>query len=245
VGLLEPAGVDPDTGYRYYATDQIPTAQVIKRFRALDMPIDEIRAVLTAPDVQERNALIAAHLGRLEQDLARTQAAVTSLRDLLQPATPEVAVRHRRVEATPTAAITGVMDVGEALPWLQGALGELDAVLTAQHLRPAGPSGGIFATELFTHDRGETTIFVPCAGPLRAMGRVTPLVIPAAELATTVHPGSHGEIDRAYGALGAYVTEHALGVDGPIREYYLVGRTDTSDQEEWRTEIGWPIFQTG
>jgi hypothetical protein len=40
------------------------------------------------------------------------------------------------------------------------------------------------------------------------------------------------------------VTQHALAVDGPIREYYLSGRHDTPDESAWRTEIGWPIFQT-
>ena len=31
VGLLEPADVDQDSGHRRYTTDQIPTAQVIRR----------------------------------------------------------------------------------------------------------------------------------------------------------------------------------------------------------------------
>ncbi len=70
------------------------------------------------------------------------------------------------------------------------------------------------------------------------------MVVPAVELATTVHAGSHDDIDRAYGALAAYVAAHALAVDGPIREYYLVGRHDTPDDAAWRTEIGWPIFHT-
>jgi DNA-binding transcriptional MerR regulator len=52
VGLLAPADVDADTGYRRYTTDQIPTAQVIRRFRDLDMPLDQIHAVLEAPDPQ-------------------------------------------------------------------------------------------------------------------------------------------------------------------------------------------------
>jgi hypothetical protein len=34
-------------------------------------------------------------------------------------------------------------------------------------------------------------------------------------------------------------------VDGPIRERYLVGRHDTTAEDEWRTEIGWPVFDTG
>jgi effector-binding domain-containing protein len=72
-----------------------------------------------------------------------------------------------------------------------------------------------------------------------------PLVVPAIELATIMHVGSHTDIDLAYGALATYVAEHALGVEGPIREYYVVGRHETQDETAWRTEIGWPIFQTG
>ncbi|MCW2933000.1 MAG: transcriptional regulator, MerR family [Actinomycetia bacterium] len=69
-------------------------------------------------------------------------------------------------------------------------------------------------------------------------------VIPAAELAVIVHAGSHADVDRSYGALATYVASHALQVDGPVREYYLVGRSDTRDEAAWRTEIGWPIFST-
>jgi DNA-binding transcriptional MerR regulator len=42
VGLLEPSEVDPNSGYRYYSYEQIPTAQVIRRLRALDMPVGEL-----------------------------------------------------------------------------------------------------------------------------------------------------------------------------------------------------------
>ena len=31
------------------------------------------------------------------------------------------------------------------------------------------------------------------------------------------------------------MADHALQVDGPIREYYLVGRQDTADQNAWRS----------
>ena len=48
VGLLEPAEVDPGNGYRYYAEAQIPQAQVIRRLRGLQMPVAEVRAVLSA-----------------------------------------------------------------------------------------------------------------------------------------------------------------------------------------------------
>ena len=248
IGLLVPAEVDSMTRHRRYTTDQIPTAQVIRRFRSLNMPLEAVHAVITTPDLAARNALIADHLSRLETTLERTQAALASLRDLLEPPTDAapVAIEHRRTPATSAAAVREVIDVKDASAWYQGALGELHALLAAQKLTPAGPGGAIYANDLFTHERGEATVFVPCVGPVRETGRVMALVVPEVELAITTHLGPHGgDIDRAYGSLGSYVTHHALAVEGPIREYYVVGPHETLDEDQWRTEIGWPVFHTG
>jgi DNA-binding transcriptional MerR regulator len=244
-GLLEPAQVDPQTGYRRYTTEQIQVAQIIRRFRDLDMPLTAIRAVLSAPDVQSRNELIAAHLRRLENDLARTQSAVASLRDLLDRPTPATNIRHRTVGPASVAAITEVIDIKDVLSWFTGAFGELHAALAAQHIAVTGPTGGVFSNALFSQARGEATVFIPCYLKTRSIGRVVPLVIPGVELAILVHSGSHDNVDLAYGALATYVTRHALAVEGPLREYYVVGPQDTPEMSAWRTEIGWPIFQTG
>jgi len=160
IGLLEPADVDPQTGYRRYGTDQLPTAQVIRRFRDLDMPLEEIQAVLAASDLRTRNERIASHLSRLEGELGRTQRAVASLRDLLAP-TPDVPARIelRRLQATPAAAITAVVDAEDSDTWFQGALGELHATLAARHVQVDGPAGGIFTDDLFTR-HGSSANFV-------------------------------------------------------------------------------------
>ena len=245
LGLLEPAGVDADSGYRRYAAEQIVTAQVIRRFRDLDMPLDDIHAVLQAPDVETRNRVIASHLARLESSLARTRETVASLRGLLdRPRDNSVPIDHRHVAAAPAAVITDIVDKADVVAWYRGAMGEVAATLSAQDISPAGPLGGIFDTELFTEDRGRATIFLPCDPLPQPVGRVRTTVVPPAELATIVHLGSSTEVDRTYGALADYVTQHALAVDGPIREYYLVGPSDTPDESLWQTEVGWPIFQT-
>ncbi len=245
VGLLEPAEVDPTSGYRRYATNQIATAQIIRRFRDLDMPVEDIQAVLVAPDVASRNELIAAHLARLEASLTRVQDAVAALRDLLERPTAAATITQRRVPSIAAAAISQVIEIGDAAVWLQGALGELRATLAAQGIARLGSPGGIYSTELFADELGAATVFVACGTPPRAMGRVETLVVPAVELATLVHAGPYAGMDTAYGLLATHVTHHALAVAGPIREYYLVGPLDTPDESAWRTEIGWPIFQTG
>jgi DNA-binding transcriptional MerR regulator len=245
LGLLVPAEVDPDSSYRRYSTEQIPTAQVIRRFRDVDMPLEQIGAMLDAPDVDARNALIADHLARLEDGLAQTQEAVASLRALLQGPSPTLSMEHRSEPALLTAAISETISSEDLGPWFQGAMGELRATLAAQGVTTAGPPGAVVADDFFADERGAVTIFIPSAESMRAVGRVKPCTLPAVELATIVHPGSHADIDRSYGALAEYVSDRALGVDGPIRERYLVSRLDTADESAWRTEIAWPIFRTG
>jgi DNA-binding transcriptional MerR regulator len=242
-GLLEPAQVDPHTGYRYYTTSQVPTAQVIRRFRDLGMPVREVGEVLATTDPETRSALIAGHLERLENQLDQTRAAVSSLRQLLRPAAAPIEVEHRAMPATTTAAIRATVDHSEVLDWYDGAMAELDRTLRSLQVTPIGPIGGLYDNALFTDERGDAVVYVPVADP-PSSGRVQPFVVPAAELAITVHRGPHDDIDVSYGALGTYVAEHALAVTGPVHENYLVGPRDTDDTTAWRTEIGWPVFRT-
>lgn len=244
VGLLEPIDVNRDTGFRYYTVEQVPTAQVIRRFRDLGMPVEQVRAVLTAPDVSTRNALIAAHLDALQTQLVQTETAVDSLRNLLeQPATP-IPIQHRAFPATLAVAIRETVAQNSLATWWTGAFDEIHTILESHDIAPAGVDGGLYANALFEDERGEALVFVPVAMAPAELGRAEMVVIPATELAVAIHDGAHDDVDLTYGALGTYVARHALGVDGPVREYYTVGRRDTVDSSLWRTEIGWPIFQT-
>lgn len=242
-GLLEPAHVDPQSGYRYYSLDQVPSAQVIHRFRELGMPVREVGELVTVTDPDARAALIAQHLERLESQLDQTQAAVVSLRRLLQPSPAPLEVHHRRTEATSVAAVRDVVDRSDVLSWYEGAMSELDVVLDAAGAIRTGPPGGLYDNELFTRERGAMVVYIPVSDP-PTTGAVEPFVIPATDLATTMHVGPHDDIDVTYGALGTYVSQQAFEVVGPVREIYHVGPRDTDDRGAWRTEIGWPIFQT-
>ena len=137
-GLLAPAQVDPDSGYRRYDLAQIPTAQVIRRLRDLDMPLDDIRGALRATDLAARSELITRHLRRLEEELSRTQSAVASLRDLLEHPAPDLPVEHRSVPLMRVAAISAQVAMVDLGPWYDGAFGELYATLSGQDAALAG-----------------------------------------------------------------------------------------------------------
>lgn len=237
-GLLVPATVDGATGYRYYSADQIPTAQVIHRLRELDVPLTDVRRILQAADPVTRADLVADHLLRLEAELDRTRAAVSSLRRLLQPEPAPVGVELRAVPPTTVAAVEGDVARDEVLTWYAGAMAELDAAVD----EPAGAPGGLYDNALFEVDRGHVLVYRPTPQPPRR-GRVHPVTLPAVELAVAVHVGEHDDIEVTYGQVGAWVVANALAVAGAVRETYLVGPRDTADASAWRTEIGWPVFR--
>lgn len=243
VGLLEPAQVDPFTGYRIYSPEQVPTAAVVRRLRDLGMPIADVRAVLnSAPP--ERNAMIGAHLRRLEDQLAETRSAVESLRAILDRPAEATRIEHRSVAATPAATITVTTDLEELLPWWQGAIGELRATVAADRtLTPTGVPGTLFGFDIFAEGRGTATVFIPVGGAVRPVGRVRPATIPAAELAVVRHHGAHDDVDLAYSALGEYATRHEISVEAPLREYYERFSWDTDDPGQWSTDLCWPVFR--
>lgn len=73
-GLLAPASVDPQTGYRWYSPDQLERARWIGRLRSLDVPLSAI-ADLLASTPDEFAARLRAH----GADLRRAAAARTTL----------------------------------------------------------------------------------------------------------------------------------------------------------------------
>jgi DNA-binding transcriptional MerR regulator len=80
LGLLEPADVDGETGYRRYRPGQLPQARAIRRLRDLDMSLDQIRAVLASGDLD----LLKAHRARLEAQIWRHQRASYHLKRLIE-----------------------------------------------------------------------------------------------------------------------------------------------------------------
>jgi DNA-binding transcriptional MerR regulator len=245
VGILEPAAIDPYSGYRSYDAGQVTSAQVIRRLRDLGMPLDSIRAVLTAPDLAARNREITAHLERMERQLEQTQAAVSGLRALLGAPPPRTEIQFRTIPAVTALAVAQVVTVAETASWAGEVIEELSAALSHAGLAPAGPLGGLFPGEFFEVQRAEVTLFTAVEpsgrAPRLGAGRVRLTEISGIEAAVAVHDGPSADVDRTYGALGTVVAARAIGVDGPMREYY----PDGLEIEPHRTEICWPVFLTG
>jgi DNA-binding transcriptional MerR regulator len=235
VGLLEPADIDPSSGYRRYTADQVATAQAIRRFRDLDMPIDQVRTVLHAPDPAARNQAILDHLASMQQQLERTQQTVASLQGLLSsPAAPRP-VEYRTLAGTRALAIEDVIAFEDST-WIDAAFAELHDSLEGAGVAAMGPDGALYSEAFFTEGAGDVVCFVPVAPDAAAVDgtRVRALELPATRVAVMLHEGPFDDLDQTYGALGTVVNELGLGTEGPIREIYVA---------DDRAEVCWPVVE--
>jgi DNA-binding transcriptional MerR regulator len=240
VGLLEPARTDPSTGYRYYRLEQVAQARLIRRLRDLDLPVDGVRAVLSAPDDTTRNAVLIEHLDRMSRQLEQVQDTVDSLRRLLAGDGPAFQVSYRDEPAAMVLAIRGDVDGDSAVSWWIEAFTELHRLLRTAGIRRSGPDGAEFPTAFFTEGKGELIAFVPVDRVPALAGRVEVVARPPGRYAVVVHDGPMVDLDDAYSAVGRAVVEQALAADGPVVERYLpTGNED--DLLAHTTEVCWPV----
>ncbi|MET7753437.1 MerR family transcriptional regulator [Streptomyces sp. NPDC005389] len=86
LGLLPPARVDPFTGYRYYAVEQLERARLISWLRRIGMPLAEVGRVcaLYASDASGAARAIRGYWARVESETAARRDLAASLMDRLK-----------------------------------------------------------------------------------------------------------------------------------------------------------------
>ena len=245
VGLLEPAVVDPDNGYRYYRTGQAHSAHLVRRFRDLGLPVADVKAVLAAPDLTARDAILAGHLDRMREQLQQTEAAVDSLRRMLEGGSTAIAIEERMLEGGPTISLAADLMRKDVTSWWWDAFAGLRAIAAAAGLEQTGPVGGLYDDELFTQDAGHARVYLPVRDSPALDGTGARWELPAGRFAVALHAGAHRDVDRIYAVLGTYADAHGRDGTGPVRERYLADPLDTPDNTQWRTEVCWPLAPTG
>ena len=226
-GLLRADYVDPVSGYRRYNAEQVERARRISLMRRLDMPLNAVTEVLEATDDEA--------LGRLDRWWAGQEATMQSkraswnwLRGQLShaagPADLRYAVGIRTVPATKIATIRtevdqpGLVEAMRGCEWvIRSHLDDQPAVHTPEHWVIYH---GLTAPET----EATIEVCVPYKGTVEPAGEITIRVEPEhREVFTTVARDDcfYPRIMRAYEAVTAYSTAHALAPSGPEREVYL------------------------
>lgn len=127
-GVLVPATVDPATGYRWYAGEQIRAARLVAGLRRVGMPLADVtRALDRMGEPAAVRSLLDAHLRRLEGGLADARRELARVHALL--AAEGQNPTRVEVSATDLAAAANAVRfaVGDdpALPMLRGILFEV------------------------------------------------------------------------------------------------------------------------
>ena len=87
-GLLPPAFVDPETGYRSYDVHSIRAAEMIRLLRRSGVPLAEMRLYIDAAATDRLEETVTQQKKRLEQEQARLDAALRLLDRILKVCVP-------------------------------------------------------------------------------------------------------------------------------------------------------------
>ena len=83
LGLLRPAAVDDDTGYRYYGTEQVAVAETIATLRRLELPLDDIATLLATDDPATVRRVLVDHRRRTMLRAAELNVVLQRLQPLI------------------------------------------------------------------------------------------------------------------------------------------------------------------
>jgi DNA-binding transcriptional MerR regulator len=212
LGLLAPAVVDPDSGYRFYHPRQARTAATIALLRELDVPLGVVRELLVA-DEERAAALLAAERERRAAELERVARAVATLGRLAgDGALPDVTVRVREEPARTLAAVRAPADPERMVAVTRQLARRLGGLVPDSEV----PFTGLFPVELA--DAFDVVVGVETAGPLAGTEVVR---LPDGPTATAVHDGTRDTLALTWWPLLAWVHERGLAPAGPLRERYL------------------------
>ena len=244
MGLLDPAHIDPASGYRYYGSRQLSTLNTISHLRVLDLPLTQIREFVTTRDmdlmqrqltkqqelIEHRRRELERMSRTIDQRLALLHGALNADLDTISEIEePELRCAVLRERVNPTDAY--------ALEWqirqLQKGqhetfvfLGNLGVGISAKRLA-AGDFDGYDEVFLLLDDTDEY------------LGDVE--TRPAARCLTISFRGTHGQAAPRYEQLLSYMHEHNLTPAGPSREIALIDDIISDDPATYVTQITVPV----
>lgn len=244
--LLKPSALDPETGYRYYALDQLPRLNRILALKDLGFPLEEI-ALLLEQDLsleqlrlmfvrkqayiqqviqteQVRLTRIAARLRQIEQEESMPDYDV-----LLKQVEPLLVASRR--ERIPTSSEANSLDQ-QLLTYLQGlGVQGLEPKLVLWH-----------STHEWRNEQLEidAEAAIPLARVVPGNEQINIHYLPASLMAWTVHIGNDLGLGRAYMSLHRWIEENNYQLIGPVRQIRLQPQA-TAQAGKLITEVQFPV----
>lgn len=239
LGLLPPASVDPNTGYRRYRVDQIERARRLVALKATGLTLDEIRLVLDdrltldqfRSLLEAKVAELAAESWRLDEQLRRANAQLEQLNRRMHRPMSDVTVKQseRKTIAYIREEIGGIEQLAPMFPRLFESVDAADGT---------GAAGNIY--HHFAEDGSSIDVeaVLPVPDDYRPTGEAKVRVIEPAQVACLTHHGAFNRLHEAHAELMSWIEANGYKVTGPSYEWNLVCTPPvTQDNESYVTEI--------
>ncbi len=238
-GLLLPALIHPETGYRYYTLSQMAVLHQITALKQAGFTLEEIARINAGSDeeavlLKKKSELLSkvAELTRqvavVDGYLSRTKGRLCA--PVLVKTLPEVTVAYQRVR------LDGYDDLFERMPQM-GALMEQAGCTCAlpescfmRYLEPGYKEEDILVElcEAVTEAKEETD-------GLRFQ------TLPEVQAACIFHRGAYSAFPATYETVLSFIEENGYEIAGAIRESYIDGVWNKDDESQWLSEIQVPI----
>lgn len=224
IDLLKPARVDADSGYRFYAADQLPRLNRIIVLKEAGFSLDQIKHLLTddlSPEqlrgvMKAKQAEITARLQAEQRRLDRVSGLMASLDE--SERMPRYHVVLRAIPARRVASIKDTVRPGEVTDLFE----EAEAYVARFKARASAPPLMIYHDTEHVDDGETVEVAIPINGDVPPSDRIRVTTIPAVEsMACAVYTGAYDRDGRVIGAILAWIEAHGYRVDGPAREVYL------------------------
>lgn len=243
-GLLTPADVDPDTGYRRYRESQLAKARLVVMLRRLNMPLTEVEEVVTAPGPVGAE-LLATYWDRVERRMASQRELTAYLKERLlgrqaQPAPLDV--RERDVPEQLVLAERRHIAVEQLPSWIGAAMGRLMNA-ARRYGGPAAPPFVVYYGEINEDSDGPAEACVPIDrtyegssdGAMRSEAAHREAFVRLRK-AQVEFP----QILSAYDGVTAWIASHGRTASGAPREIYFTDFRSAGPADEV-CDVAFPI----
>lgn len=233
LGLLRPARIDPETGYRYYTSEQLPRLNRLIALKDLGFGLEEIGALLNDPlSLDELRGMFRLRQAEIERQvqveqtrLRHLQARWEALERAMSLSLYDIVVRE--VPAQLVASIRGALpgDGPELAEWFD----ELETYVARHAARASSPPQTIYYDEYYSEERVQAEAAVPLAHRIPASERVQVSELPGVSaMACVVYTGGYEQMTEVLAALMRWVEANHCQAAGPLREVYLRFIPDTA-----------------
>jgi effector-binding domain-containing protein len=137
------------------------------------------------------------------------------------------------------AAVRSLVAAEDVPDFMSDALSLVATALRAAGIAPSGPP---FARYFAMGPDGlDMAAGFPVGEPLVEAGVVHPGELPAGPAAVATHVGPYGGLEAAWNALRRQAGALGRPLGDDPWEVYLVGPGSGVDEDEWQTELVWPL----